>query len=42
MRVQILSKKISSKAISEAGLEAAKVQYYKYLVRYYIHEKEML
>ena len=42
VRCQILSKKISTKAISEAGLESSKIQYFKYLVRYYIHEKEML
>lgn len=28
--------------MDEAGLEAGKVQYYKYLVRFYIQEKEML
>lgn len=42
VRCHILSKKISSKAISEEGLEASKVLYYKFMVRYYIHEKQML
>jgi 26S proteasome regulatory subunit N5 len=42
VRLQILSKKISKKAISEAGLESQKVIYYKFLVRYYIHEKDLL
>lgn len=42
VRLQILSKKISKKAIAEPGLEACKILYYKYLVRYYIQEKDML
>ena len=42
VRLQILSKKISKKAINEAGLEAQKVLYYKFLVRYYIQEKDLL
>jgi 26S proteasome regulatory subunit N5 len=42
VRCQILSKKISSKAISEPGLEASKILFYKFLIRYYVHEKEML
>lgn len=42
VRCHILSKKISKKAIDESGLEAAKVLYYKFMVRYYIHERELL
>lgn len=42
VRCHILSKKISNKAISEPGLEAAKVKFYQFMVKYYIHEKEML
>lgn len=40
VRVHILGKKINSKQINEAGLEAHKILYYKYMVRYYIHEKD--
>ena len=39
VRVQILSRKISKKHISEKGLETQKVQFYSYLLRYFIHEK---
>jgi 26S proteasome regulatory subunit N5 len=42
VRLQILSKKISKKAINEAGLESQKVHYFKFLVRYYINEKDLL
>ena len=42
VRCHILSKKISNKAISEAGLEAEKIKFYQFMVRYYIHEKEYL
>jgi 26S proteasome regulatory subunit N5 len=35
-----LGKKINSKQISESGLEAAKILYYKYMVHYFIHEKD--
>jgi len=42
VRCQILSKKISKKAIDESGLEAAKVLYYKFMVRYYIQERDLL
>ncbi len=42
VRLQILSRKINKKSIDEAGLEANKVLYYKFLVRYYIHEKDLL
>lgn len=42
VRLQILSKKISKKSIDEVGLEAAKIQYYTYLVRYYVQEKDLM
>ena len=42
VRLQILSKKISKKAINEAGLEQQKVANFKFLVRYYINEKDLL
>lgn len=41
VRLQILSKKINKKSIDEAGLETSKILYFKYLVRYYIHEKDL-
>jgi len=37
-----LSRKISKKAISEKGLESQKIDYYNFMVKYYIHEKEVL
>ena len=42
IRTQILSRKISKRAISEKGLESQKIAYYGFMVRYYIHEKETL
>ncbi len=42
LRLIILSKKINKKSIDEAGLEPNKIQYYKHLVRYYVHEKDLL
>ena len=42
VRLQILSKKISKKAISEAGLETQKIQFYSFLVRYHVNEKESM
>lgn len=42
VRLQILSRKISKKAISEKGLESQKIAYYNYMVRYFNHEKETL
>ena len=42
VRLQILSRKISKKAISEKGLENQKIEYYNFMVKYYIHEKEVL
>jgi 26S proteasome regulatory subunit N5 len=37
-----LSKKINSKSIDEPGLEAGKITYFKFLVKYYIHEKDLI
>lgn len=42
IRTQILSRKISKRAISEKGLEAQKITFYDFMVRYYIHEKDIL
>jgi 26S proteasome regulatory subunit N5 len=42
VRLQILSRKISKKAINEKGLEAQKVQYFTFMLKYYIHEKELM
>ena len=42
VRCQILSRKISKRHLSEAGLEALKIQYYLYMVQYYIHVKMIL
>lgn len=39
VRCQILSRKISKKAISEKGLELQKIEYYGYMVQYYVHER---
>lgn len=42
VRCQILSRKISRKHLNEAGLEKQKIQYFRFMVRYYIHEKMIL
>jgi hypothetical protein len=42
VRLQILAKKINKKSIDEVGLEASKILYYKYLVRYHVHEKDLM
>ena len=42
IRTQILSRKISKRGLSEKGLEAQKIQYYQYMVRYYVHEKDSM
>lgn len=42
IRTQILSRKISKRAISEKGLEDLKIQYYGFMVRYFVHEKESM
>ena len=42
VRCQILSRKISRRHLSEAGLEKAKIQYFHFMVKYYVHEKMLL
>lgn len=42
IRLLFLSKKINKKQLCEKGLEASKILYYKFLLRYYVHEKELL
>ena len=42
IRTQILSRKISKRAISEKGLEQLKIKYFSYMVRFHVHEKETL
>ena len=42
IRTQILSRKISKRAISEKGLEDLKIEYYGFMVRYFVHEKESM
>ena len=42
IRTQILSRKISKRAISEKGLEQQKITYFGFMVRYWIHEKEIM
>lgn len=42
IRTQILSRKISKRSISEKGLEAQKIAYYGFMVRYHVHEKETM
>ena len=42
VRCQILSRKISKRHLSEKGLEKLKIQYYLFMVQYYIHEKQIM
>ena len=42
IRTQILSRKITKRGLAEEGLEALKIQYYGFMVRYYVHEKESM
>ena len=42
VRCQILSKKISKRHLSEKDLEALKIQFYLYMIQYYVHEKMIL
>lgn len=37
-----MSKKINRKSINEKGFETSKILFYQYLVRYYVHEKDLL
>ncbi len=39
VRCQILSRKISKKNINEVGFEELKIQFFKFMVRFYVHEK---
>ena len=39
VRCQILSRKISKRHMSEKGLEQLKIEFLRFMVRYYIHEK---
>jgi 26S proteasome regulatory subunit N5 len=39
VRCQIMSRKISRRHLNEKGLEKQKVQYFKFMVLYYIHER---
>ena len=42
VRCQILSRKISKKHLNEKGLDLQKIQYYRFMVQYYVHEKQTL
>jgi hypothetical protein len=42
VRCQILSKKITKRHLNEAGPEALKIQYFKYMIQHYVHEKDIL
>lgn len=39
VRCQILSRKISRRHLSEAGLEKHKIQYHLFMIQYFVHEK---
>lgn len=42
VRLQIMSRKISKKAIAEVGLESQKIEYFNFMTKYFIHEKIIL
>jgi 26S proteasome regulatory subunit N5 len=42
VRCQILSRKISKRHLGEKGLEGFKIQYWKYMIQYFVHEKMIL
>jgi 26S proteasome regulatory subunit N5 len=42
VRTQIISKKLNPKLLEHADLQDCKVQYYKYMVQYWLHEKKYL
>jgi 26S proteasome regulatory subunit N5 len=42
VRCQILSRKISKRHLNDKGLEKLKIQYYLFMIQYYIHEKMIL
>ena len=39
VRCQIMSRKISKKHMNEKGLERQRVQYFRFMVLYYVHER---
>lgn len=42
VRCQILSRKISKRHLNDAGLEKLKIQYFLFMVKYYVHEKMII
>ncbi len=38
VKLYIISKKINEKNLDDKGIEDLKVQYYAYMIKYYIHE----
>ena len=42
VRCQILSRKISKKHLNEKGLERQKIEYFRFMLQYYVHEKQTL
>jgi len=42
VRCQILSRKISKRHLNEKGLESLKLQYWKFMIIYFVHEKMIL
>lgn len=42
VRCQILSRKISKRHLNEKGLEKLKIEYFMFMIKYYVHEKMIL
>ena len=42
VRCQILSRKISKRHLNTKDLEKFKIEYYQFMIQYYIHEKMTL
>jgi len=42
VRCQILSRKISKRHLAEKGLEKYKIQYFQFMIQYYVHEKMII
>lgn len=42
VRCQILSRKISKRHLNEKGLEKLKIEFYLFMIRYFVHEKMIL
>ena len=42
VRCQIMSRKISRRHLNEKGLEKEKIQYFAYMVQYFVHERMTL